>query len=98
MQDQFLNPPIQQLGYVDFIFRWTRDFVNPAELFRLASGAAENAEHLSVERELVYASGESVGTVEILCGSGCDADGPWCAVLRGGELRARLVAHPGVRV
>jgi len=50
--------------------------VNPAELAELLAGFAEDAEDSSVEAQLVDATGETVGTVEDLIGSGRDADGP----------------------
>jgi hypothetical protein len=60
MQEQFLNPPIQELRYIQFVLRGARQFVDPAKFFRLASGSPEHPEHLTVERQLINASGESI--------------------------------------
>src|ERR1035438_8152918 len=98
MQEQFLRPPIQELGDIDLILRRACHLVNPAELLGLAAAAAQNPEHFAVEREFVDAPRKCVGAVEILRGSGCNADGPGCAVLRRRTLRAGLVAHPRVSV
>src|SRR6059036_367345 len=46
MQDQLLHTPIHDFGDIEFVFRWAGDFVNPAELFGLSAGTAEDAENL----------------------------------------------------
>src|SRR5437588_13104252 len=49
-QNQFLHAPIQNLSDVDFVFRWARDFVNPAELLRLPTSPAKHSYHLAIKR------------------------------------------------
>src|SRR5258707_14669401 len=41
MQQKLLHAPVQQFGYVNFIFRRAGDFVNPAELFQFFAGLAD---------------------------------------------------------
>jgi len=60
MQDQLLHAPVQNFRNVNLVFRWARDFMNPAELFRLAAGLAKYAENLAIERKLVDAAGKRV--------------------------------------
>ena len=44
-QIQSLDSPVQQLGYVELVFRRTGDFVDPSELLELFSGLSQIAEH-----------------------------------------------------
>src|SRR5579883_2705125 len=71
--------------------------MNPAELLHLVTHAAQNAEHLALERQLVNAAGHGVGAVQVLgSGTGGDADGPRSAVLSGQTLSIGHGTHPGM--
>src|SRR6185436_20211042 len=100
MEDQFLHAPIHDLGDIKFVFRRTGDFVNPAELLWLFAGAAQNAENLSIESQLIKPARKRVGGVQHLIGAGRDAYGPGCAgVLAAGGFGRWHGSHPrfGIR-
>jgi hypothetical protein len=48
IQDQFLHAPIEYLGGIDFILGRARHFVDPSELLRLVTHAAENTQDFAV--------------------------------------------------
>jgi len=50
MQQQLLYAPVQDFGDVDFVLGRAGDFMDPSELFRLASGLSKNTQNLPVER------------------------------------------------
>src|SRR5882757_3506613 len=77
MQRKLLHAPVQQFGYVNFIFRRAGDFVNPAKLFQFFAGLAEPAQNFSVQAEFVDAARKGIRGVEDLIGSGRDANRPW---------------------
>ncbi len=102
MQDQFLHPPVQQLGGVDHVLRRTRQCMDPAELLELFAGLAEHPQHLAVERELVDPPRPGVRTVDHLLRSGGDADRPGRSRREGAAGHHGLVGNladrgPGVR-
>src|ERR1700731_4701325 len=66
MQDQLLPPPIEDFGDVERVLVRTGDGMDPAELLELLAGAAEHAQNLAVEAQLVDAAGEGVGDIEHL--------------------------------
>src|SRR5438874_11172450 len=63
------------------------------------SRLAENAQDLAVERQLIYTAWKSVRRIQVLGGTGRDADRPRSAALGGSGFGSRLIAHPrmGVR-
>src|SRR5437867_13126688 len=98
MQDQLLHTPIHDLSNVELVSRGALDFVNPAELPGLPAGTAEDAKNLSVQRQLVQAAGERVGSIQHLIRTGRDTDGPGSAlVLASGSLGRRHRTHPWTR-
>src|SRR5580693_3975223 len=66
MQDQLLHPPIEDFGDVEHVLVGAGDGVDPAELLELLAGAAEHAQNLAVEAQLVDAARKSVGDIEHL--------------------------------
>src|SRR2546425_10383665 len=98
LEDEFLNAPVEDFTDVEFVFRRTGHFVNPAELAELLAGLAEHAQDFSVETELIDAAGKSVGTIEHLVGSRRDANGPGRARSHGAGRRGGLVADGGASV
>src|SRR5580698_8053673 len=93
LQHQLLHPPVQQLRGVDGVFRRAGQRVDPAELFQLLAGAAEHAQHLAVEAELVDAAGPGIRTVEHLMRRRRDADRPGRAGMEGAARHHRLVGN-----
>src|SRR5215831_7403560 len=75
-QDELLHAPVQDLGDVDLVLRGTGDLVNPSELLGLLARAAEIAQHLALQAELVHAPGIGIGAVEHLVRSWRDAERP----------------------
>ena len=63
LEDQFLHSPVQQFADIKFIFRRTRDFVNPSELLKLPSCLPEHAEYFPVQGELVDSPGKGIRRV-----------------------------------
>src|SRR6185295_13933519 len=99
MQDQFLDPPVDDLRDIEFIFRRTRDLVDPAELLGLLSGAAEDAEDLAVERHLVDPAWKGVGRIQELIGTRGNADCPWrTRVLASHGFIVGYRSHPRLRI
>ncbi len=92
-----MDAPVQDFGYVEFLFGGTGDFVNPAELAGLLAGLPEHAEKFAVEAELVNAAGESVGGEENLVGRRRDADGPGSARRHCAGILRRAIADGGTR-
>src|ERR1700693_5657719 len=76
MQDELLHAPVQQFAHVNLVFRWARNFVDPAELFEFLARLAEPAQDFSVQAEFVDAARKGIGGVEYLIWSGSDANGP----------------------
>src|ERR1700757_3174073 len=66
LEEEFLDAPVKKFGDVEFVFRRAGDFVNPAELFWLFAGLAEDAEDFSVKGQLVDAAGKCVGAKQNL--------------------------------
>src|SRR5215831_9928790 len=75
-QEELLHAPVQDLGDVDLVLRGTGDLVNPSELLGLLARAAEIAQHLALQAELVHAPGIGIGAVEHLVRSWRDAERP----------------------
>src|SRR5579872_2652186 len=95
MQDQLLDTPVKQFPSVDFVFRRASQFVNPPELLHLVAHAAQNAQNLAFERQLVNAAWHGVGAIEVLSsGTGRNANGPGSAVLSGQALSVGHGTHP----
>src|SRR6202035_442083 len=76
MQDQLLHAPIQDFGDIEGVLVRAGDGVDPAELLELFAGAAEHAQNLAVQAELVDAAGEGVGDVKHLVRRRRDAQRP----------------------
>src|ERR1700689_2857052 len=76
MQDQLLHAPIEDFGDVERVLVRAGDGMDPAELLELLAGAAEHAQNLAVEAELVDAAGKSVGDIEHLVWRRRDAQRP----------------------
>ena len=66
MQDQLLNTPVEQLTGVDFVLGGAGQLVNPAELLHLVTHAAQNAQYLAFERQLVNAARHRIGAIYVL--------------------------------
>src|SRR5579872_7524815 len=76
MQNQLLCAPVEELADVQLVLGGTCKSVNPAELLQHLARAAEPAEHLAIERQLVDAAGKGICHIEILRRPGRDAHGP----------------------
>src|SRR5207248_9552460 len=94
MEHKFLYAPVQDFGDIYFVLRWTGNFVNPAELFRLPSGFPQDAEDFAIKCELVHAAGKCIRGVQVLIRPRSDAEGPGRAALSKSLLRGRRGAHP----
>jgi hypothetical protein len=69
--------------------------VNPPELFRLLTGAAKDAEDLSIQRHFVNPAGKCVRGVKELIGAWGDANRPGRAgMLAADGLFVRYRTHP----
>src|ERR1700674_4353795 len=97
-ENEFLDAPVQDFCYVEFVFGGAGDLVDPAELSELLAGFAEDAENFSVEAEFIDAAWKAVGAVEDLIGGGRDANGPGCAGGHGAGGGGGLVADGGAGV
>src|SRR5215469_2732163 len=100
-KNQFLYPPVQQLGHVKFIQGRTCDFVNPSELLQLFAGFSQNSENSSVKSQLIDSPGVGIGNIQHLVGSWRDADGPrrsWGHRLSTFDRQNRFVANSRTRV
>src|SRR5262245_19706554 len=75
-KQQLLHAPVQNFGDEQHVFGRACNLVNPAELFELLAGAAEHAEHLAVETELVDTTRVGIGAVQHLVRRRRDADRP----------------------
>src|SRR5467141_3858990 len=101
MQDELLHAPVQQFANVDFVFRWARNFVNPAKFLELFPGLAEHAEDFSVQADLVHAARKSIRSVEHLVRRGRNAHRPGrTGPHRAYQISTRLVADSrgGIRI
>src|SRR5580692_4991887 len=103
MQDQLLHPPIEDFGDIEHVLVRAGDGMDPAELLELFAGAAEHAQNLAVEAQLVDAAGESVGDIEHLVRRRRDAQRPWRAGRHGAAVlqvigQVRLVADRRLRL
>src|SRR5260370_8351488 len=93
MEEKFLHGTVKQVCGKDYVLGWARDLVNPAKLFELFAGFAEDAQYLSFEAQLVHPPRKRVGGVEHLIGSRGDAHGPWgTGCLRAGGVGAGFLA------
>src|SRR4029077_12131225 len=99
MKQELLHAPVEDLGDVQLVLRRACNFVNPAELLRLLPCLAEDAEQLSVERDLIYTSRKRVGGVEHLVRTWGDANRPGRAGAHRSRrrVRPRRVANRGLR-
>src|SRR5262245_6303962 len=52
-QHELLHAPVQDLGDIELVLGRTGDLVNPSELLGLLARAAEIAQHLALQAELV---------------------------------------------
>src|SRR5580692_4191152 len=103
MQDQLLHPPIEDFGDIERVLVRAGDGVDPAELLELLAGAAEHAQNLAVEAQLVDAARKSVGDIEHLVRRWRDAQRPRRAGRHGAAVlqiisQVRLVADRRLRV
>src|SRR5258706_14988613 len=73
-ENEFLDAPVQDFCNVQVVFGGAGDFVDPAELFEVLAGFAEDAENFSIAREVGHACGKVVGTVGDLVGDRCESD------------------------
>src|ERR1700681_317798 len=75
MKDQLLNTPVGAFSGGHLGLRWTRKRVGARELLELTSRAANDPEHLAVQRELEDPSGEGAFSKEKhLVGTRSDAE------------------------
>src|SRR5262245_31168444 len=52
LQQQLLHPPVGGLGCIDLVLRGTGELMRAGEFLQVASGLADGAEHLALERDL----------------------------------------------
>jgi hypothetical protein len=76
MQGEFLDSPIQEFGDEEGVFRGARDFMHPAKLAQLLAPFSKHSEDISVQVQLIDASGVRIGSIEHLFRPRGDADGP----------------------
>src|SRR5262245_5853009 len=94
-QHELLHAPVQDLGDVELVLGRAGDLVNPSELLGLLARAAEIAQHLALQAELVDAPGIGIGAVEHLVRPRRDAERPGRA---GREAAAGLQVIGEVRL
>src|SRR5215467_10933849 len=66
MQNQLLDPPVEDFRDVENVLGGTGDLVNPTELLWLFARLAEHTQDLAIERELIDAARTRIGAVEHL--------------------------------
>src|SRR5690349_201695 len=76
MKDQLLRSPIEQLGDVDLVLRWTGQLVDPTELLQDLAGASQPAEDFTVQCQLVDPARKGIGDVKVLGRSWRNAQRP----------------------
>src|SRR5262245_30612420 len=87
LEQQLLDPPVEDFGDIDLVLRRAGDLVDPAELLELLARLTHPAEHLAVERDLVDPAREGIGDEHYLVWSGRDADRPGRVRRLGASLR-----------
>jgi hypothetical protein len=50
MENQLLHTPIEDLGYVELVFRRAGHLMHPTKLLELTAGSPQHPDYLAIER------------------------------------------------